>query len=60
MATTTLRRLLTGNVIERHSDPRDGMYRQGVIARAGDTVASTVLAELTIPVDAVLGTDDTP
>jgi hypothetical protein len=60
MATTTLRRLLTGNVIERHSNPRDGMYRQVVTARAGDMVASTVLAELTIPVDAVLGTDDTP
>lgn len=51
---------LTGNVIERHSDPSDGAYRQIVTARAGDTLASTVLPELTIPVDAVLGTGDTP
>ena len=50
---------LTGNVIERHSDPHDGMYRQVVTARAGDTLASTVLTELEIPVDTVLGTDDT-
>ena len=51
---------LTDNVIERHSEPRDGLYRQIATARAGETLASTVLAELTIPVDAVLGTDDTP
>jgi len=51
---------LTSNVIECHSDPHDGAYRQITIARAGETLASTVLAELTIPVDAVLGMSDTP
>jgi Uma2 family endonuclease len=51
---------LTGNVIERHTEPRDGFYRQIIIARAEDTLTSTVLTELAIPVDTVLGTDDTP
>jgi Uma2 family endonuclease len=51
---------LTGNLIERHSDPRDGMYRQVITARPGDTLASTVLTELAIPVDAVLGSTETP
>lgn len=51
---------LTGNVIERHSDPSDGAYQQIVTARAGETLASTVLPELTIAVSAVLGIDDTP
>jgi Uma2 family endonuclease len=51
---------LTGKVIERHTEPRDGLYRQITIARAGETLASTVLTELAIPIDTVLGTDDTP
>jgi Uma2 family endonuclease len=51
---------LTSNVIERHSDPYDGTYRQIIIAHAGDTLGSTVLPELTIPVDAILGTMGTP
>jgi len=51
---------LTAGIVERHSEPRDGLYRQITIARAGDTLASTVLTELTIPVDAVLGTGDAP
>lgn len=51
---------LTANVIERHSDPRDGAYRQIITAHAGDTLTSTVLTDVTIPVDTVLGTTDTP
>jgi Uma2 family endonuclease len=51
---------LTAGIVERHSEPRDGFYRQITLARAGDTLTSTVLAELTIPVDTVLGTSDTP
>lgn len=51
---------LTAGIVERHSEPRDGFYRQITLARAGDTLASTVLAELTIPVDTALGTSDTP
>jgi len=51
---------LTAEIVERHTEPRDGLYRQITIARAGDTLASTVLPELTIAVSAVLGTADTP
>jgi Uma2 family endonuclease len=50
---------LTGNVIERHSDPCDGAYRQIVTARASNTLASTIFPDLTIPVDAVLGIGET-
>jgi len=51
---------LAAGIVERHTEPRDGLYRQITIARTGDTLASTVLTELTIPVDAVLGIGDTP
>lgn len=51
---------LTAGIIERHSEPRDGLYRQITIARAGDILASTIFPELTIPVDVVLGITDTP
>lgn len=51
---------LIANVIERHNDPRDGLYRQITLARPGDTLTSTVFPQLAIPVDAVLGTSDTP
>jgi len=51
---------LTGNLVERHSDPCDGAYRQVVTARAGETLASTVLADLIIPVDTVLGIGESP
>lgn len=51
---------LNANIIERHSDPYGGAYRQVVIARAGETITSTVLAELAIPVDVVLGMRNTP
>lgn len=51
---------LAAGIVERHSEPRDGLYRQITLARAGDTLASTVLPELTIPVDGVLGISGTP
>lgn len=51
---------LTAGIVERHSEPRDGLYRQITLARAGDTLASTVLPDLKIPIGAVLGTDDMP
>lgn len=51
---------LAAGIVERHTEPRGGLYRQITIARAGDMLASTVLPELTIPVDAVLGIGDTP
>lgn len=50
---------LLAGIVERHSEPRDGIYRQITLARTGDTLTSTVLAELTIAVDAVLGLSDT-
>lgn len=46
---------LTSTVLERHSEPRDGLYRQVALGRPGDTLASTVVPELTIPVDLALG-----
>ncbi|MDQ2783754.1 MAG: Uma2 family endonuclease [Chloroflexota bacterium] len=51
---------LAAGIVERHTEPRDGLYRQITLARAGDTLASTVLTELAIPVDAVLGIGDAP
>lgn len=49
---------LNANVIERHSDPREGRYDQIIVARPGDTLTSTVLPDLAIPVAAVLGRTD--
>lgn len=46
---------LTSTVLERHSEPRDGLYRQVALGRPGDTLASTVVPDLTIPVDLALG-----
>lgn len=46
---------LAAAIVERHAEPRDGLYRQITIARAGETLTSTVLADLIIPVDIVLG-----
>jgi Uma2 family endonuclease len=51
---------LAAGIVERHSEPRDGLYRQITLARAGDTLASTILLELTIPIDTVLGITDMP
>lgn len=41
--------------IERHTEPRNGRYRMIVLAARGDSVSSTMLADLAIPVDRVLG-----
>jgi hypothetical protein len=49
---------LVADLIARHSEPRDGLYRQITLARAGDTLTSTVFPQLAIPVDAVLGMSD--
>ena len=46
---------LIGQTIERHTEPRDGRYRQITIAGRGESLASTVLPALILPVDAVLG-----
>jgi len=46
---------LTNEVIERYTEPRSGYYRVATFAKRGDTLASTVLPALTIPVDLVLG-----
>ena len=46
--------------IERYTEPRNGYYCQITIGHVGDTLASTVLSDLTIAVDAVLGLVDTP
>lgn len=37
-------------VVERHTEPRDGQYRQIVTARPGKTLASTVVPGVIIPV----------
>lgn len=46
---------LAGALVERHSDPRGDIYRQVVIGRPGDSLTSTTLPDLTIPVDLALG-----
>ena len=46
---------LVAGVLERHGEPRDGLYRQIAIGRPGDTLASTVLPALAISVSAALG-----
>lgn len=51
---------LIANAIERHSDPQGGAYQRIVTAHAGETLASTVLPEIAIPVGVVLGTPETP
>ncbi len=43
------------DVVERHTEPRDGTYQRVVIARRGETLNSTVLPMVTLPVDVVLG-----
>ena len=46
---------LVGGLLERHSEPRDGIYRQVAIGRPGDALASTVLPGRTSPVSLALG-----
>ena len=46
---------LVAQTIARHTEPRAGRYRQTTIARRGESLASTVLPAVILPVDAVLG-----
>lgn len=46
---------LCGALVERHGEPRDGLYRQIAIGRPGEELASTVLAGFGVPVDLALG-----
>ena len=46
---------LVARTIERHTEPHNGRYRQTTIARRGESLASTVLPAVILPVDAVLG-----
>ncbi len=46
---------LGNEMIERYSEPRDGHYRLAAFATRGESLTSTVLPALTIPVDRVLG-----
>ena len=45
---------LTAETLERHTEPRDGRYRLIASARPGESLASTVLPTLTIPVTDIL------
>jgi Uma2 family endonuclease len=46
---------LVNETIERHTEPRNGMYRQITMAARGESLASTVLPEMVLAVDDVLG-----
>jgi Uma2 family endonuclease len=46
---------LTAGTVERFNDPRDGRYRRVEVGTRGDTLASTVLPKLAIPVALALG-----
>ena len=46
---------LVAATLERFTEPREGRYRQVTLGGGGDTLASTVLPGLAIPVDVALG-----
>lgn len=46
---------LQGETVERHNDPRDGVYRRTEKARRGDQLASEALPGLLVPVNDALG-----
>ena len=46
---------LVARTIERHTEPHNGRYRQITIAGRGESLASTVLPAIILPVDAVVG-----
>ena len=46
---------LVAEIIERHTDPYDGVYRHVASARRGESLASTVLPAMILSVDLVLG-----
>ena len=43
------------DVVERHTEPRDGQYQFVVQAGRGESLPSTVLPAVTLPVDVALG-----
>ncbi len=45
---------INAGIIERHSEPRDGQYGQKATAHAGESLASTVVPGIVIPVADVL------
>lgn len=48
----------TENRIERHTEPGANFYRQVVLFLAGDTATSTIVPNIALPVDTVLGLDE--
>jgi Uma2 family endonuclease len=45
---------LAAETVERHTDPRDGLYHLTAYARPGESLASTILSALSIPVAGIL------
>jgi Uma2 family endonuclease len=43
-----------GSILERHTEPFEGRYRRVEAARRGESLASTVLPDLTLAVDDIL------
>ena len=46
---------LVAEIIERHTDPYDGVYRRIAPARRGESLSSTALPAIILSVDAILG-----
>lgn len=46
---------LVAEIVERHTEPQDGVYRRIAPARRGETLSSTVLPGMTVSVDDILG-----
>jgi Uma2 family endonuclease len=46
---------LVGEIVERHSDPDDGIYRRLAPFRRGESITSTVLPDLVLSVEAIFG-----
>ncbi len=46
---------LVGEILERHSDPLNGVYQRVARAHRGESLASTIVPEMVLSVDAVLG-----
>lgn len=46
---------LIAGIIERHTEPVDGIYRNVVFARRGESISSTVLPSMLLVVDDILG-----
>jgi hypothetical protein len=46
---------VVNDVVERHTEPRDGRYQRVLVAVRGETLSSTVLPAVTLPVNVVLG-----